>query len=99
MLSPSPELPVWGWGPGTPANRSKMRLWNSGLLLATALVAAGCATLTVPPIEGVVWQIDNEHTEPRGDWEKLGVRRLLVQWTVVDDLAFTPGTDVPPDSR
>ncbi|MBC5783130.1 hypothetical protein H8N03_09260 [Ramlibacter sp. USB13] len=57
---------------------------------------AGCASQVVPPIEGVVWQIDNEHTRPQGDWEKLGVKRLLVQWTVVDNLAFLPGTDVPP---
>jgi len=64
-------------------------------LMAAAAMLGGCANLTVPPIEGVVWQIDNEHTEPKGDWQRLGVRRLLVQWTVVDNLAFTPGTDLP----
>src|SRR5205085_1493117 len=68
-------------------------LWG---LSAAAALLAGCASQTVPQIEGVVWQIDNEHTQPRGDWEKLGVRRLLVQWTVVDNLAFVPGTDTPP---
>jgi hypothetical protein len=66
------------------------------MLLGTAALLAGCAATTVPPIEGVVWQIDNEHTAPQGDWEKLGVRRLLVQWSVVDELAFVPGTDLPP---
>jgi hypothetical protein len=65
-------------------------------LMAAAATLGGCANMAVPPIEGVVWQIDNEHTEPQGDWQRLGVRRLLVQWTVVDNLAFTPGTDVPP---
>lgn len=68
-------------------------------LLAAGLLLAGCASTAVPPIEGVVWQIDNEHTEPRGDWQKLGVRRLLVQWTVVDDLAFVPGTDLKAGAR
>lgn len=63
-------------------------------LLATAALVAGCAA-TVPPIEGVVWQVDNDHTRPRGDWQKLGVRRLLVQWTVVDGLAFVEGTGLP----
>lgn len=72
-----------------------MRRVILGLATAAALLA-GCAATTVPPIEGVVWQIDNEHTEPKGDWERLGVKRLLVQWTVVDNLAFTPGTDLPP---
>jgi hypothetical protein len=75
-----------------------MRSAFLGLMAAAALLA-GCANVTVPPIEGVVWQIDNEHTQPRGDWQKLGVRRLLVQWTVVDNLAFTPGTDVPPGAN
>jgi hypothetical protein len=70
----------------------------SGLVLAAALVS-GCASTTVPPIEGVVWQIDNEHTEPRGDWDKLGVRSLLVQWTVVDNLAFVGGTDLPAGAK
>jgi hypothetical protein len=73
-------------------------LRRSLCLLAAALVLAGCA-VTVPPIEGVVWQIDNETTEPRGDWERLGVRRLLVQWTVVDGLAFVEGTGLPPGAK
>lgn len=75
-----------------------MRLKFCGLAAAAALLA-GCAAVVVPPIEGVVWQIDNEHTEPRGEWEKLGVQRLLVQWTVVDNLAFVPGTDLTPGAK
>ena len=75
-----------------------MRAIFCGLVAAAALLA-GCASKVVPPIEGVVWQIDNEHTEPKGDWERLGVRRLLVQWTVVDELAFTPGTDLAPGKK
>jgi hypothetical protein len=75
--------------------RLARQLAAAATLLATL---AGCA-VTVPPIEGVVWQIDNDTTEPRGDWERLGVRRLLVQWTVVDGLAFVPGTDLPPGAR
>ncbi|HVE53404.1 MAG TPA: hypothetical protein VNB23_08470, partial [Ramlibacter sp.] len=71
-----------------------MRRLILGLVAAAALLG-GCA-VTVPPIEGVVWQIDNEHTDPRGDWEKLGVRHVLVQWSVVDDLAFLPGTGLAP---
>ena len=67
-------------------------------LLAVAALFAGCAT-TVPPIEGVVWQIDNDTTEPKGNWEQLGVRRLLVQWTVVDGLAFVPGTGLPAGAK
>jgi len=72
-----------------------MRALFCGLVAAAAFLG-GCASKVVPPIEGVVWQIDNEHTEPKGDWERLGVKRLLVQWTVVDNLAFVPGTGLPP---
>src|SRR3954462_13561330 len=72
-----------------------MRTVFCGLAAAAALLA-GCASQQVPPIEGVVWQIDNQDTQPQGDWQKLGVKRLLVQWTVVDNLAFVPGTDLPP---
>lgn len=74
-----------------------MRRLLSGLLVAASLLA-GCA-VTVPPIEGIVWQIDNDTTAPSGDWQKLGVRRLLVQWTVVDDLAFVEGTSLPSGAR
>jgi hypothetical protein len=72
-----------------------MRTVFCGLMAAAALLAGCASPQQVPAIEGVVWQIDNEHTRPQGDWDKLGVKRLLVQWTVVDDLAFVPGTDVP----
>ena len=67
-------------------------------VLAVAALLAGCA-VSVPPIEGVVWQIDNDHTEPRGDWQQLGVHRLLVQWTVVDGRAFVAGTGLPAGAR
>lgn len=76
-----------------------MRRYILGLAAAAAALLAGCANPAVPPIEGIVWQVDNEHTEPEGNWQRLGVRRLLVQWTVVDNLAFVPGTGVPPGAR
>lgn len=64
--------------------------------LAVALMTAlsGCA-VHVPPIEGTVWQIDNENAVPRGDWQRLGATRLLIQWTVVDGIAFREGTGLP----
>ncbi len=50
-------------------------------------------------IEGIVWQPDNATVDPRGTWDELGARQLLVQWTVVDGLAFVPGTDFTPVPR
>jgi hypothetical protein len=67
-----------------------------GVLVVAAALLGGCASNVVPPIEGVVWQIDNEHTQPKGDWQRLGVHELLVQWTVVDGVGFVPGMPVAP---
>ena len=65
-------------------------------LAATFLLAcvAGCA-VQVPTIEGTVWQVYNENAAPRGNWDRLGARRLLVQWTAVDGIAFREGTSLP----
>nr|WP_242538611.1 hypothetical protein [Trinickia acidisoli] len=40
--------------------------------------------------QGIVWQPDAGHANPRGDWDALGVSDLLVQWTAVDDEALVP---------
>jgi hypothetical protein len=45
--------------------------------------------------QGVVWQIDADHTDPRGQWDKLGVRDLLVQWTAVDGISFLADAGMP----
>ncbi|WP_419539699.1 hypothetical protein [Paraburkholderia bengalensis] len=48
--------------------------------------------------QGVVWQPDNDHIDPHGDWQALGVTDLLVQWTAVDDVSFLPGTSSQHDA-
>ena len=50
---------------------------------------------TRPNIVGMVWQPDNATVGIQGDWQKLGVRELLVQWTAVDGQAFVPGSGMP----
>ncbi len=42
-------------------------------------------------VDGVVWQLNRSTLRPRGDWHRLGVKRLLVQWTAVDGLSFVDG--------
>jgi hypothetical protein len=73
-----------------------------GVLLLAATIGTGTAMLYVtavkpldPGIVGIVWQPDNKTVGIKGDWQKLGARELLVQWTVVDDQAFVPGTGLP----
>lgn len=50
-------------------------------------------------IKGIVWQVDNASVDIAGDWQKLGVSELLVQWSVVDDEAFIPGTGLVSAAR
>jgi hypothetical protein len=59
---------------------------------------------TIPLVDGIVWQPDNAHADPHGDWARLGAHELLVQWTAVDGVAFVTGSglrEVPhqPDWR
>lgn len=78
-------------GPRSPRRRT--------LLAACALTAVfgGCATNRPGGADslaqGVVWQPDSDHLDPRGDWQRLGVSELLVQWTAVDGTAYLSGVD------
>jgi hypothetical protein len=76
-----------------PANR---RAAARALACAAALAlicTASCAREdTLPPVRGIVWQPDNAHADPRGDWDRLGAHELIVQWTAVDGIAFVDGT-------
>jgi hypothetical protein len=71
------------------------------LALALAATTAPCA-VAAPPVtahaayaQGIVWQPDATHANPHGEWDALGVRDLLVQWTAVDDEALIPGAGLP----
>lgn len=86
-----------------------MKILGKTISRATSVVALLAATLMSgttmlyvtqskpldPGIVGIVWQPDNKTVGIKGDWQKLGARELLVQWTVVDDQAFVPGTGLP----
>ncbi|MFK3970659.1 hypothetical protein ACI2KS_07995 [Pseudomonas sp. NPDC087358] len=48
-----------------------------------------------PNVVGIVWQPDNATVGIEGQWQKLGVHQLLVQWTAVDGQAFVAASGVP----
>jgi hypothetical protein len=48
-----------------------------------------------PDITGIVWQPDNATVNIDGEWDKLGARELLIQWTAVDGQAFVAGSGLP----
>lgn len=37
----------------------------------------------------------NTHADAHGDWNRLGVTDLLLQWTAVDNTAYVTGTRIP----
>lgn len=66
-----------------------MKTFLFGLVL---MMAALCVHAEPHIIDGIVWQPDNAHPDPTGDWDKLGAHELIVQWTSVDGLSFVPGS-------
>ena len=77
-------------------NLTITELRTTTLAVAAAMLLAACAgcdpTSASGPVQvdGVVWQPDNATVAPRGNWDRLGARELLVQWTAVDGTAFVP---------
>jgi hypothetical protein len=77
-----------------------MKARMAALLLVAAAALGGCAAPTPaaapPSVAGMVWQPDQDTVAPSGRWDALGARTLLVQWTVVDGIAFTPVVGATP---
>jgi hypothetical protein len=81
---------------------TRRRLMGATLLTMLTSLTPGCALEadeTTSLAQGVVWQIDENHIDPHGNWDKLGVHDLLVQWTAVDGLSFLPGAGLPMAGR
>jgi hypothetical protein len=69
-----------------------------GTALVGALALFGCASrrlAVLPPVAGTVWQIDSNTLDPRGTWQRMGARELLVQWIAVDETAFVETSAMP----
>lgn len=82
--------------------RAALKAGSAAAALLALCPLTGC--LNAPLVgqkmaEGVVWQIDNDTTEAHGSWERLGARKLLVQWTAVDDISFVEGGPWPAARR
>jgi hypothetical protein len=63
--------------------------------IAVVAFLAGCQTLKpepMEPVQGIVWQLDNESTNARGNWHEIGAKKLLLQWVAVDGISFVEGS-------
>ncbi|MGG1945562.1 hypothetical protein AB1286_12200 [Trinickia sp. NRRL B-1857] len=80
---------AWRW-----RRRTALAVWMLALSSTGLAIAAPLRLEPLAPAQalaqGIVWQPDEDHANPRGDWEALGVSDLLVQWTAVDDEALVP---------
>ncbi len=63
------------------------------LPLLIVLLLAPCAAR--PALVGTVWQPDAATVRPTGNWQQLGARQLLVQWSLVDDHDFIGACGAP----
>lgn len=79
----------------TLTRRQWLAATGSGAMAAWA--SSSCAASTpVRRMEGMVWQPSRRTVQPRGEWQRLGIRRTLIQWTAVDNLALTAPAALPP---
>lgn len=78
-----------------PATKLHTRTFLRRSLLAAVLAGAGMGASLAASITGVVWQPENALIEPKGKWQEIGARQLLIQWTAVDNLAFVSGAGIP----
>ncbi|WP_417284209.1 hypothetical protein [Comamonas sp.] len=62
---------------------------RTALSAALLLPGMGMAQrmLPMPPVKvsGMVWQPDNATSRPQGEWQRLGIQTLLIQWLATDD--------------
>ena len=77
------------------------------------LSSMAAALLSLPPLsaclsrslmpekmaEGILWQIDDKTIDLHGNWEKLGVRTLFIQWSALNDVSFIEGGTWPQAER
>ena len=76
----------------------------SGAAVASLPASLGDAAAQgpkAPPldIQGIVWQPDYATIDPRGNWDKLCARTLLVQWTVIDGMAYVLSPGLKPAQK
>ena len=70
-------------------------LCTSMTLPSAALAQVASPQPTSALVEGIVWQLDNESVDIRGNWQDIGARRLLIQWISVDGTSFVADTEQP----
>lgn len=73
---------------------TRRHVLSAAALPWTAAVLSACAPRSLR-MTGMVWQPSGDTLQPNGDWARLGIRRLLVQWSAVDNESFVPGSQIP----
>jgi len=81
----------------TPGRAARIALLLIQLMLAAVALAAWRYRQPdrIPHLAGIVWQLDNQTLEPRGNWQRIGAGELLVQWTSIDGSAYVAHPQLP----
>ena len=77
----------------TTSIRQGLRRLAAGLLVPALLAAC---TSAPPTAAGIVWQPDGLTTRPHGNWQQIGVHKMLVQWAMVDNHGIVDGCGATP---
>ena len=72
--------------------RRALRLLAGGTIGVPGLALSAGTPIRV---DGIVWQVNRATLRPRGSWQRLGARHLLMQWTAVDGQSFVDGAGMP----
>ena len=59
---------------------------------------AGCMSRALAPekmADGILWQIDDKTIDLQGNWDRMGARTLLIQWSALNDVSFIEGGPWP----
>ena len=82
--------------------RSALKLGSAAVAWLALSPLSGCLNRPLMPeqrVEGVVWQLDHDTLDIQGNWDRMGARTLLVQWTAVDGTSFVKGGLWPEAAR
>ena len=76
---------------------------NLGVASLSGLFSLGaCVSRTRMPekmVEGILWQLDDKTLDPQGNWDRIGARTLMIQWSALNGVSFIEGGPWPQAER
>lgn len=87
----------------TALNDRRHFVQNLGVASLSGLLSLGaCVSHTLIPkkmVEGIFWQLDDKTLDPQGNWDQIGARILVIQWSALNGVSFIEGGPWPKAER